>query len=40
MYAARFDDEQGVDTLVMLERVRKAINFDAKLKDQTTWLSQ
>jgi len=37
-YAGRFDDKQGGDTIVTMERVREAIAFDAELADESTWL--
>ena len=33
-YAGRFDDKQGVDTIVTMERVREAIAFNAELTDE------
>jgi len=40
-YAGRFDDKQGSDIIVIMERVREAINFNAKLVDESTrlWLT-
>ena len=38
MYADRLDDKQGDDTIVMMEKVRKAIAFNAELVDKSTWL--
>ena len=37
-YAGRLDDKQGGDTIAAMERVRKAIAFNAELADQSTWL--
>ena len=37
-YAGRFDDEQGGDAIVTMQRVRKAIAFNAELADESTWL--
>jgi len=37
-YAGRFDDKQGGDTIVTMERVREAIAFNAELTDESTWL--
>jgi len=37
-YAGRFDDKQGSDTIVTMERVREAITFNAELVDESTWL--
>jgi len=37
-YAGRFDDKQGGDTIVKMERVREAIAFNAELADESTWL--
>jgi len=37
-YAGRFDNKQGGDTIVTLERVREAIAFNAELADESTWL--
>jgi len=37
-YAGRLDDKQGGDTTVIMERVRKAITFNAELVDESTWL--
>jgi len=40
-YAGRFDDKQGGDTIVTMERVREAIVFDAGLAglaEESTWL--
>ena len=39
-YAGRFDDKQGGDTIVTMERVREVIAFNAefKLADDLTWL--
>ena len=33
-YAGRFDDKQGGDTIVTMERVREAITFNAELADE------
>ena len=33
-YAGRFDDKQGGDTIVRMERVREAIAFNAELMDE------
>jgi len=33
----RFDDKQGGDTIVSMERVREAIAFNSELVDQSTW---
>ena len=35
-YAGRFDDKQGGDTAVTMERVREAIAFNAELADEST----
>jgi len=32
-YAGRFDDKQGCDTMITMERVREAIAFNAELAD-------
>jgi len=37
-YAGRLDNKQGGDTIVTMERVRKAIAFNAELADESTWL--
>jgi len=37
-YAGRFNDKQGGDTIVTLERVRQAFAFNAELADESTWL--
>jgi len=37
-YAGRLDDKQGGDTIVTMERVRKAIAFNVELADESTWL--
>jgi len=37
-YAGRLDDKQGGDTIVTMERVTKAIAFNAELADESTWL--
>ena len=37
-YAGRLDDKQGSNTIVMMERVREAITFNAVLADESTWL--
>ena len=40
-YAGRFDDKQGSDTIVTMERVREAIAFNAGLAglaEESTWL--
>ena len=37
-YAGRFDDKQGGDTSVTMERVREAIAFNAELADESAWL--
>jgi len=37
-YAGRSDDKQGIDTIVTMERERKAIAFNAELTDESTWL--
>jgi len=37
-YAGRFDDKQGGDTIVTMERVKEAIAFNAELADKSTWL--
>ena len=37
-YAGRFDDKQGGDTIVTMERVREAITFNVELADESTWL--
>ena len=37
-YAGRLEDKQGGDTIVTMERVRKAIAFNAELADESTWL--
>ena len=36
--AGRLDDKQGGDTIVTMESVREAINFNAELKDKSRWL--
>jgi len=40
-YAGRFDDKQGGDTIVTMDRVREAIAFNAELADESTrlWLT-
>jgi len=37
-YAGRLDDQQGVDTIVTMKRIREAITFNAELADEPTWL--
>jgi len=37
-YAGRLHNKQGVNTIVMMERVREAITFNAELADESTWL--
>ena len=37
-YDGRFDDKQGIDTIVTMERVRETIAFNAELADESTWL--
>jgi len=37
-YASRFDNKQGGDTIVTMERVREALAFNAELVDKSTWL--
>jgi len=37
-YAGRLDDKHGGDTIVTMERVRKAIAFNAELADESIWL--
>ena len=37
-YAGRFDDKQGADTIVTMERVKEAIAFNAELTDESTWV--
>jgi len=37
-YAGRFDEKQGGNTIVTMERFREAIAFDAELADESTWL--
>jgi len=39
-YAGRLDDKEGGDNIVMLERVREAIAFNAsaQLAHESTWL--
>jgi len=34
-YACRLDDKQSSDTIVTMERVRKAISFNAELADES-----
>jgi len=36
-YADTFDDKQGGDTIVTLERVREAIALNAELADESAW---
>jgi len=36
-YTGRLDIKQSSDTIVMMERVREAITFNAELKDESTW---
>jgi len=36
-YTGRFDDKQGGDTIVTMERVREAIAFNMELADESTW---
>jgi len=36
--AGRFDDKQGGDTILTIERVRGAIAFNVELVDESTWL--
>ena len=36
-YTGRFDDKQGGDTIVSMERVREAIAFNTELADESTW---
>ena len=40
-YAGRVDKKQGDDTIVTVERVREAIDFNAELVDESTrlWLT-
>jgi len=35
-YAGRLDDRQGGDTIVTMERKRKAIAFNVKLTEEST----
>ena len=35
-YASRLDDKQGGDTIVMMERVREALAFNAEMADEST----
>jgi len=35
-YAGRLDDKQDGDTIMMMERVKEAIAFDAELADEST----
>jgi len=37
-YAGRFDDKQDGNTIVTMERVKKATAFYAELADKSTWL--
>jgi len=37
-YVGRLDDKQGGDTIVTIERVRKAIAFNVELADESSWL--
>jgi len=37
-YAGRLDNKQDSNTIVTMERVRKAIAFNAELADESTWL--
>jgi len=37
-YAGRFDDRQGGDTIVTMERIGEAIAFKSELADESTWL--
>jgi len=37
-YAGKLDDKKCGDTVVMMERVREAITFNAELADESTWL--
>ena len=37
-YTGRFDDKQGGDTIVTMERLKEAITFNAELADESTWL--
>jgi len=37
-YDGRFDDKQGIDTIVTMERVRETIASNAELADESTWL--
>ena len=37
-YAGRLDHKQGGDTIVTIEKVRKAIPFNAELADKSRWL--
>jgi len=37
-YAGRFDDKQGGDTIMTMERVREAIACNAELADELIWL--
>ena len=40
-YAGRFDDKQGSDTIVTMERFKEAIASNAELADESTclWLT-
>jgi len=37
-YASRFNDKQGSDKIVTMERLREAIAFNAELANESTWL--
>jgi len=37
-YAGRFDDKQGGDAIVTMERLKEAIAFNAELADESIWL--
>jgi len=37
-YTGRFDDKQGGDIIVTMERLREAIAFNTELVDESTWL--
>jgi len=38
-YAGRFDDKQGGDTIVTMERFKEAIAFNAELVDESTFVA-
>jgi len=37
-YVGRFDNKQGGDTIMMMERVKEAIAFNMESADESRWL--